>query len=504
MKALVFALLFLPVFAYTVDISASASVDVYEDWIISAVVLDGLTPVTSPTCSLEIKKGENIEQFYIMDIYTDRAESTTSFSSTGTRIATVNCYGDEDQKVFEVNPNSKIFMSLSSVSRIGDTLTISADYKDMSDDPITSGYCTAYIDPDEGAYESLNLFYDSGSREFRGYYTVVNSGYHDVDIDCSDSYHTSQSRSQNFDINKVPVTITPTETSVEGNFGDYRSISIAISPYTTTCYSDQGNMVKTSSYYYTLTAEIDFLGEKDIQVYCSAPGYDSNSENIKFISSEVETRVELQFSTERPFSFQQFSIKPNYYDKNWNPITNGDCELILEDVTKTVKSSKEAYFKAPAGPLETSVSVSCSKYGYKTFEGVALFDIKPIEITLNLKHPPDAKEGEFVSIEATVFPKIQADCDLEGTLLSPSGVRITKVTDNNYLFGEGTFEVQLNESGDFSFSVKCVAEGYKDVKEKGEINITLLSETEEIQAAIILTTLTAILAIGFMLIRKWI
>lgn len=498
-------LLFAPALAYEISsINASSSTNVYKDWNLKAYITDGGAPVPSPNCTLEIIHGGTTEQFFTMIAQPEYAEYTTSFSSTGDRTAVVECYGVNGQKAFTIEPNSKLSISFNSPQKIGDSLKISANYEDISNYPITDGYCSATINPSDGTLSRVNLNFDAGTQKYNGYYTIVSSGYHDVEISCEAGSHSKLQKSKGFDINKVPVTILPTKTLIEGSFGDYQTVSIGVQPYTTTCSSNYGNMVKSSSYNYQLTVHLNFVGEKDVQVYCSAPGYDPNTKIVKFKSNEVSTRVELKFSTEKPHSFQSFSIEPNYYDINWNPISDSDCIVTINNQTQAVKSFKTAYFTAPAGPAQSSVSVKCEKMGYKTFSGVALFDIRPIEITLSLKHPESAKEGEIFGVEAVVFPKINANCELSGNLISPTEGKLAEVKDNNYIKESNSFMVQLNQSGDFHFEVKCAARGYSNATKSSDMRITIFSEGEEMQAAIILTILTTILAIGFMLIRKWI
>ena len=54
------------------------------------------------------------------------------------------------------------------------------------------------------------------------------------------------------------------------------------------------------------------------------------------------------------------------------------------------------------------------------------------------------------------------------------------------------------------FEGECGLLGYSDYTFSGSSKVTLLSQNEEINAAIILTVMTILLAFSFVMVRKWI
>ncbi|MBR9689489.1 MAG: hypothetical protein GOV01_01150 [Candidatus Altiarchaeota archaeon] len=489
--------------AYEVSVSADSSVHAFSDLSIRAYVTDSAVPVEYPSCTYEIFRGGSFEYSGSMNSEQDYAEIIRQFQIVGGYTVDVFCYDASGSQSFSVTSNSQIDMSVSPASSVGDILEIRTQYETLSGGPITTASCNAEIHVDGDFVRSVILSYNTERGEYVGWTTVTESGYHDVDTECADFDYSVGMASDGFSISQSPVTITPSSTSISGTYGSPSSLSLSVSPTTTTCTSNYGSMYKTSSSQYLLTIDFDFIGQKSVEIDCTAPNYAAKSVVIKAIGEEATTKLNVGFSTESPYSFQTFSVKPNYYDANWNPVYDASCTVKFEDETKQAKSFQDISLKAPPGPLETSVDVSCSKYGYKEFSGVAIFNIKPIDLGGQVDYSPEIKQEEPFSISVTTYPRISADCDLKGRVLSVSEVVVERVEQNNYLNGEGKFELQLGNSGNFEFTVTCSAEGYKEFEKTGEIKVNIFSQEEEVQATILLTILTAILAVGFMLIRKW-
>ena len=78
-----------------------------------------------------------------------------------------------------------------------------------------------------------------------------------------------------------------------------------------------------------------------------------------------------------------------------------------------------------------------------------------------------------------------------------------KIKDDRLIKGSGEFPMQINESGNFEFSITCESIGYTKFQESGKVKITILSQSEEISASILLTILTIILAAAFIAVRRW-
>lgn len=500
----VFLLAFLPARAFEINLVAENQVNAYDTWEIHAYVINGSVNVTYPDCNIDITKGGAVVINESMLQSSEYASTSTSFDEAGTYTANVLCYGDNDAFSFSVSGNSDVNLELGVVSGLGDSLQMFAEYVDGSNYPIYPGNCEARIYVESSYEGTVDLYYNSGQEAYIGWYTIGKSGEHSVTATCSASGYTTASDTGRFDIERFPVTISPSMTSTSGSYGEQRQVSISVSPYTAECGTSFGNLNKVTSTHYNLFVDLNFLGEKSAIVTCSAPEHTTSSKTIKFSVTEKATRLSAGFSTEKPFSFQKFYVTPNYYDEGWGQIKDASCTVEFEGATKEVKSFESAWFRAAPGPKETSVKLSCSKYGYKSVEGVAIFDIQPIIVTGDLQYPGGTKLEEPLVIQVGLYPQIEADCEFEAGLKSIAGDTVERYRQNATVKGTGSFSLVPEETGDLEFRVSCHSLGYTEFHGSGVVPVSVFSQEEETSATIILTILTLILAVGFLLLKRWV
>lgn len=493
--------------AFRVDLSAPGEVEANADWEIRAFVVNDSVNESYPDCTLALYLDGESQGGYGMDAASGYAHLTLTFGEAGSYSATVYCTVGADTNSsslgFHVTPNSQLDVDLSGGDYVGDTLDVEADYEDLAGDDITSGTCSASIYADGDYVQSRSLYYDSGRSAYYAGISVGTSGDHTVEATCSASGYTDASDSGTFEATSLPVTIQPSTTSVSGSYGESRSVSLTVSPSTATCDADYGAISKVASNRWTLRVRLNFLGRKDVRVTCSAPQRTTGVKSIRFTSREQPTRLSLSFSTKTPHSFQSFRVSPQYYDTGWNPVYGASCTLTLNGQSRPVDSFQQATFEAPAGPAEAVMSVSCSKTGYEAFEGSTTFQVNPIPVEGELRFPPNAKKEEPVNVRVLLDPAVNADCTLEGELTSLEGVSLTEYRQDLDLGRDGAFTLTSDESGRLAFEVNCSLAGYTPFEESGEMSVTTFSRTEEMQATILLTTLTIMLAVGFMLVRRW-
>jgi hypothetical protein len=493
--------------AFEVDLAAPASVPSGEDWELHAFVINNSVNVSNPDCTVNIYKDGGYFSSEGMASGPEYAYSTHQFDGVDDYSAEVYCQLDggyqSDELYFEVTPNAHLSLDTSGGDSVGDTLVVKAYYRDLEDDAIQSATCMARLYADGDLQESSVIYYSTSYGAYYGTFMVQESGDHSVRVTCSAAGYSEVTRTEYFEVEKLPVTVSPSTIQVSGSYGQTKTIAISFSPTIATCTSNYGSMSRYTGSQYKLSLTLDFIGERDVIVTCSAPSYISMSRTIKFKSEEVATRLSVGFSTEHPYSFQQFSISPNYYDTDWNAIREADCQVDFGNQTYDVKSFERVTLKAPAGPADESLTVSCDKAGYKRYSGVVTFEVRPIEVTGELQYPQSAKEEERIPVRVRLVPAINAQCSLTGELSSISDGTLGHFNESLEFTGTGEFALMANESGELTFDVECSAAGYTNFAESGSLSITMLSQREEIQASIILTTLTIILAIGFVLVRRW-
>ena len=375
-------------------------------------------------------------------------------------------------------------------------------YNDRYGSPITSASCSGTIYLDNSFFRNVN-FYFTGSEEFSGSFVVDEVGDYRASVTCSASSYSDSKDTETFSISAIPVSVSVHSVKLTGNFGDQVNTEITVSPSTTTCTSNYGTLTKIYSTKYSLSVPLDFINSKSVRISCSAPEYLSNSKTILVESNKLDTQLQVQINPETIYSFQLFSLYPNFYDVYGRPVEDASCSVTSEVSSTNVKSFQGVVSTANAGPSDMELMIVCSKFGYEqSIENLKL-RIDPIYLSGELQFPDKIKQEEKFDFFVTLNPRISANCSINGDIKLRTGVISKRINNERNFNGQGNFELQLNESGTFNFEVECSSIGYSVFKETGEIEITLLSNSEEIKATLILTVMTVILAVGFILVRKW-
>ena len=492
------ALFFLMSLVYA-DISLTADTEVvaYDSWEIRAYV----SGVSFPTCHITITSGGVVLDEDMLTT-SDYAFISTSFGETGDYTATVECDGEQATLEFSVVGNSRLEVELGGVPGIGESLQISAIYTDLSGSPIYLGSCEARIYVD-GELLGTTELYNTG-EVYTGWWTITKSGDHSVKVTCYGSGYTEASRTKSFTVEKQPVTVELSPTSLSGKFGDTKKAMVTVFPTTASCESSLGTLQELSPGYYSLSVNLNFVGKKSAVISCSAQDYLSSSKTVEISSREKKTTLTASLSTQNPFSFQKFQVTPNYYDAYWNPVKGASCTVELEGESHKTSSFGPVWVRAPPGPRRAELKIACSKYGYTSASGSVILQVQPIVLSGNAKHPDSSKVGEETRIELNLYPPIKANCSLEAELLSLTGAPLQSFKEEAEMNGTGGFAIIPEEVGTLKFVVTCNSGGYTEFNSSGEILISTLSREEETQATIALTILTVILAVGFVLVRRWI
>ncbi len=499
---LLFIFLFSIVSAYEIDIQTNSSVYAHESFNIKAYVTDESVPVSNPDCYIEFYLDDDLIQEDNMAAYEEYAQTIGSFSSEGSYEVNVSCYGVSKITNIEVISNSDSHLSVSGGNSLNDIAYLTMTYEDRYDSPINSADCSGSVYIDDDFFKSVTLYF-IGSGTYSGNFIVDEVGDYRVSITCSASSYSDSRDIETFSLSAIPVSISISNPTLTGNFGDTVNTDITISPSTTICTSNYGTLTKKYSTRYSLSVPLDFIDIKSVIISCSAPEHLSHSKTISINSKKLNTQLEVKITPEIIYSFQLFSIYPNFYDVYGRPVYDASC-IITADISSTdVKSFQGAVFGAPVGPSDLEVGIICSKFGYEQINKKFKLKIVPIPLYGTLQFPEKVKQEENFDFVMTLNPRINANCSLEGKINSRAGSVSQRISKKINLNGRGKIELQLNGSGTFEFEVSCSPTGYTVFKEEGEIEITLLSNDEEIKATLILTVLTIILAAGFMLIRKW-
>ncbi|MBR9681260.1 MAG: hypothetical protein GOV00_00475 [Candidatus Altiarchaeota archaeon] len=496
--------IFMAVFAYEITLVAESTANAYASWTIDAFVEDGGVPVSDPICDIKITEGGSTEVNTGMDSLSDRAQYTGEFSDTGTYDVNVTCGSNSTTTTLTINSNSQLNLDLNYVDSVGDSLKITADFETLGGSDISAGTCIAEIYVDDDLSESISMYYNYVDSAFYTSTSIDWSGDYEVRTICSGSEYSQLSQSEYFNIDKNPVTVSLGNTYLSGYFGDMVSTTVTVFPYTASCSSDLGTMYKTSTSVYSLSINLDFIGSKSAVITCSASDYLTKSKSLSLSSDSQPTSLSLVSSPEYPYSFQSYYLTPLLYDQWGGEIYDATCSIEVDDEQQEVLSRQPALFKAPAGPAGQSIEASCSKTGYQISKVTAIMNIRAITMSGELTYSENAKQDEPFEIRVDLKPGVSATCILDGKITSRTGVLEGKIEALKIdIFGGGTFSIQTDLSGIFNFDVVCTSPGYTPVDLAGEIQLTMLSRSEELGATIILTILTIILAVGFVLVRRY-
>ncbi len=498
-----FFLLF-AVFAYDISLDAPSSARTYESWTLDAFVEDGGAPVPYPSCTVMLRHDGLDYGPYSMEALSDRARHTEQFDDTGSYGVNVTCGNSSAGMEVQVSPNSQLALGISSADSVGDTLQITADYEDLFGSDITTAACTAHIYVDGELFQSISMYYNYVDSAYYVSAVIEASGDYEVEATCSAPGYFQLSRSEYFSISKNPVVVNVESSSLSGYYGSTVATSLSFYPQSAVCTSNYGNLVRSASNSYTFRMDLDFVGVRQVAVTCSATDFLSTSKIISVTSSTLPTTLSVTASPEYPFSFQQYYLTPLFWDKYGNEVQGASCTVRVDNETSAVPSFQPAGFQAPAGPAGQHIRVACSKTGYESAEITAVLNIRPIPLSGVLEYAQNVKQSEPFEVRVALKPGVAGTCTLNGRIISRTGVLEGKIEDKTIdVLGQGVFRLQTELSGTFKFNVECSSPGYTPVEKTGEIEITVLSRSEELSATIILTILTAILAVGFVLIRRY-
>ncbi|MBR9679897.1 MAG: hypothetical protein GOU99_02515, partial [Candidatus Altiarchaeota archaeon] len=263
-----FYLLFSLVSSIEITIIADNPTYAYESWVIQAYVTNNSAPINYPDCIIEIVEGVNVIESNYMDSDQDYADYSYYFDDNGIFNIWVGCYDETEQFDLSVNPNTQLDLSATSVANIGDTLQISASYEDLDNNQLSSASCTARLYESGALYKTESLYYNAAVDEFKASMTVSRSGPNRLTVSCVLSGHSTRSRSIEFDIEREPVIVTLSSSYETGNFGDAKTVTAYVTPYSAICSSSHGSLTKSTTSKYTLNVNLDFLGEKYVTLSC--------------------------------------------------------------------------------------------------------------------------------------------------------------------------------------------------------------------------------------------
>ncbi len=479
------------VFSYSISLTVPESALVGSSVTIRATVLDGETTVQNPACNISIDGQE--EQMVPEE---ESAVYTYVPESPGSKYVFVECYDRQAYADLDVYYPTTLSVSVSPPDYAGDAFSVSATYRTSGGSVVSGASCSADLYIDGSYYETISLSPD-GSRTFE---IAPEDGKYELRFHCSAPDYEEQERTESFSVSLRPVSITFSRGAYSGYFGSTLSIPFAVDPTYSSCVSDVGT-VKDWYGSKKLEVPLDFLGSKKVTVTCSADSRSPSSRTVTVTGNVAPSSVDIMLWRESVYSFQEIRVKPIY--RSGHSAIKGTCTVRMGNVSRSVPSGSYVTFRAPPGPASVQIHVSCSKHGYRDADASTYVSVRPLLLAVSLDLPDEVKENEEFEAVVSLAPPVSAHCTLTGRLETELG-RVPDIRRDVQVNGSGTFKFSLDRPGKFHLGVNCSAEGYTlGVKEK-EVRVLIFSRSEEAIAAIVLTTLTALLALSFVLIRRWI
>ncbi|HDR53386.1 MAG TPA: hypothetical protein ENN60_01780 [archaeon] len=514
-KALLFGLLWLlvlaPVRAHAIIPDNPPTSTYHEDtWDLRVRVINSTTStyIPSPACSYSIWRGSDLYGNGWMGTDGDYATLSVLFQAyqwVGTHEVRLTCYDNETIVYVDVLPNSQLTFTLSSSYRVGEPIYIYAHYKDRYGSPLGGSICSASLYKN-GVFQSNTPL--SFSSYYYGTLSPVTSGSHSLEVSCEKTSYTPLTTSETFEVSKPTVAITLDQTTSQGTYGSTISLPFRVAPAGAECMVSYGNLAQASSTSYstayTYRATLNFLGDKTVTLSCAATDYTAAFRTITLTATAVRTRAEIGISSSSIYSFQTFYVTPGHYTGANSRITDANCTVVFNGTSHFTPSFQPVGLVAPAGPVATRVEVFCSKYGYELGQKALTLNVLPLPLEGHLIYPASVKQEEPFQMELALNTPNQIPCLLEGRLTTVSGLVVDDLSMNLLAEGPTSLPLNLSNSGVLAFTLTCSSPGYEDYLAEGTIKISVLSQSEGMRATFILALLTALLALGFVLIRRWI
>ncbi len=498
MRLLLLLLLLAPAAAVEITLNAPGEIYAGETWTVDAYVTDGGSPVAYPNCNITVYRGSEPEVYRaLMSAQSDRATYSITFYGAEDRSATVQCYGTPGSLAVTVKNNIFADLTVSGGDAIGETAYATVSLQDRSGNRVYAD-CTLKVLRDGTAVHDA-LMYSTASG-YAGSYYVELPGTYTYRVTCTDSELGSVTESVIKEVEKVPVRVSISKTAYTGSYGATATIPVSVNPGSASCSADFGT-VQGSGSYRAYTARLGFVGTRSVKISCSDPNYLTGEATLSLTSVEVSTLGKILVSTLEPYSFQRISIQPQYFTASWYQIRDADCTVEYGESVKG-KSFQKMELRAPPGPATMDIDVECRKYGYKPFKEKVKLKVKPITLRGELSYREAIKENEPLNVRVSLEPGIEANCTFRSTLESEIATS-SLPAQSRVITAEGNFSVIPGDIGTLRFSVECTGKGYTTFRGTGKVDVRLFSESEEISAAIVLTTLTAILAVAFLMIKRW-
>lgn len=478
---------------------------VYSSFSLRMQVVDGSVPQPYPSCSVKVYRGsEQVSQGSALS-FDNYAQYNVTFSYADDYVFNITCVGVSGYKTKQIEfvPNSEVGLRTEGGGSIGAVLQIYATYDDYDGDFIPGASCTLSLEY-EGEAPSSYYPVQEG-KEYAAYISVEKSGDVEIRVTCSKSGYSTASKTKTVSVEETPVEISVETVPSLIYFGSDVLVYFRVVPGAASCSSDKGT-VSFSEYgrYSVRISPVDFIGEKTVKIMCASSGYSSSQKTFTLKSFEAPTRIDYRFSPQSPYSFQTITVVPSFIATQQNSEVEGaSCVVNAGGKDYPTKSGTGVSFQAPPGPAEVNIGINCSKYGYSAVSGNFKVTVRQIQVEGTAVYPEDIRETENFSISLEFTPQVLMNCSFDGTLKDGSGITQERFQMQEQIQGKGAFSLSLPGQGTFEFDVECSLLGYSTFSHSGKIESLLFSKSEEITATLLLTVLTIIIAVGFVLVRKW-
>jgi hypothetical protein len=511
----------------SLDVSAPSSVEMDDDFEVTAHYTANGTNICGATCKVE---GGWLEYTVFLTegsgcVY----ENTISaYGSGGSYSPYVQCYKafyDSKTEYFSIDITEKyssLSVSVSPPSPYpGDKITIYAYYRDEDDYLIMDGSCTAELRRSGLYLDSVNLV-RYGGIYYSGTLFVPNEyGTYTIEVTCtSDEYDTDYSE-KSFAPSKKRAYLTFSMQSV-GYYGEFAGGTVyyrdenqnEIQGVCKAYFDDRVYVLVSNELGYNVGVSIPYsTGSHILRIACESDAYQTVESYLNITAMKRPTRIEIISPVLKEFyPTDDILLKISYTDTlSKSNILDASCVAQAGDASYQMTESGNYYettiSNRPVG--KTAIEFKCSKAFYTEASGNTELSI--IRIPLNILFTTgktDFRAEEEIKILAKVMDKNNIDADVVcsaradvydpfNRLVSSKDVQATKTG------GEWAMEVpNPGEPSRIAVTLTCSGGIFEEKSARWEVKIRMLGSQTEEGVTLLLTVTTVILLALTFLIRK--
>jgi hypothetical protein len=514
--------------ATTLDVSAPSSVEVDEDFALTASYTSNGTSICGAAC--EVSGGWLGYTVFLTEgsgcIYQGTVSAYGSAGSYSPHVYCHKTFYDSQTEYFDIDITKKssyVSLLISPPSPYpGDWVTVYAYYLDEDDYLIMDGSCTAELRRSGVYLDSVNLV-RYGDGYYSGILFVPNEyGTYTIEVTCTSDEYDMDYSEKSFAPSKKRAYLTFSMRPV-GYYGEFVGGTVyyrdenqnKIEGVCKAYFDDKVYVMVSNDLGYDVSMSIPYgAGPHILRITCESDAYQTVESYLNITAMNRPTRIEIISPVLKEFyPTDDIQLKISYTDTlSKSNILDASCVAQVGDTPYQMTESGNYYGAAisnmPVG--KATIVFKCSKAFYTEASGNTELSI--IRMPLNILFTTgktDFRAEEEIKILAKVMDKSNRDADVAcsaradvydlsfNRLVNSKGVQATKTG------GEWAMNVpNPGEPSRIVVTLTCSGEIFEEKSARWEVKIRMLGSQTEEGITLLLTVTTVILLALTFLIRK--